>query len=124
MKSIAISLVLVLSSTVFAECQSLSEYLSNNFPLRTLVERFGQEYTYAVLEQDKNNAKLSVITCIGESYSIKSQIQFHTSWVDRLRYDFEQKRLYVVFKDETEQYGWIYKNGDSYNFEYFSDPEL
>ena len=82
MKSIAISLVLLLPSSVFANCQSLSEYLSNNLPLRTLVERFDQEYTYVVLEQDKGSTKLSVITCIEESYSINSQIRFYASWVD------------------------------------------
>ncbi len=47
---------------------------------------------------------------------------FYASSIDYL--SFENKKIFVVFVDETEMYGWIeYING-RYIFTMFEDPEL
>ena len=68
---------------------------------------------------NKNNDVMYVLL---EKDHVKRVYKFFTKTIDNVF--VKGNKLFIVFVDQTELYGWIeYENGD-YLFRMFSDPEL
>jgi hypothetical protein len=37
---------------------------------------------------------------------------------------FKENKIFVTFKDETEQFGWIEWENDKFSFKMFEDPDF
>ena len=77
-------------------------------------------------DQPRNGKTLVVfiISCKKGRLVQDAKFEFYGDSLDFLRYQEKSKRLYVVFKDETELFGWIKRVGSNFEFEMFEDPEL
>ncbi len=119
-------LILLAPHTSFAKCDDLLSVLSTNYQNRVFVENYFYDGVYAVFEPSLNEEKsvISIFECRGDKHKKITSFSFKVKNIDGLGYSDEHKKLFVYFKFETEQYGWIEKKGDRYEFELFNDPEL
>ena len=74
--------------------------------------------------QNEKTFVVLILTCKNGEFYQAAKYEFYGDSLDFLRYDTKTQKLFVVFKDETELYGWIVRIGSEYKFEMFEDPEL
>ena len=64
-----------------------------------------------------------LLSCDGKDNLKKEAIfEFYSETIDYLSY--KNDKIYVVFKDQTDLFGWIEWHNGKYNFVMFEDPEL
>ena len=76
------------------------------------------------LNAQKGDKKSFVLitSIIGDKLNKESLYEFYTKTIENIVY--EDKKIYVVFKRETEMYGWIEWRNNEFTFVLFRDPEL
>jgi len=63
-----------------------------------------------------------VLSCSGNSIRLESKFEFYAETIDFLF--LKDEKIYVVFKDETDLFGWICWKDGKFSFEMFEDSEL
>jgi hypothetical protein len=64
-----------------------------------------------------------ILSCSSKSgLNLEAKFDFYTDTIDFLA--FKDNKIYVVFKDETELFGWIQWQDGQFSFVMFEDPEL
>jgi hypothetical protein len=64
-----------------------------------------------------------ILSCSSQSgLNLEAKFDFYTETIDFLA--FKNNKIYVVFKDETELFGWIQWQDGQFSFVMFEDPEL
>ena len=116
--------------------KSLKQLIGSN---ATLIENsfFSGVVTYAINDKvyygvagryikpkDEKTFVVLILTCKNGEFYQEAKFEFYGDSLDFLKYDAKTQKLFVVFKDGTELYGWITRMGSEYKFEMFKDTEL
>ena len=107
MEKLLFILLLLCPLLTFAKCNNLAEFLVDNYPNRVFVESFGYDGTYAVFEPslNENKSNVFIFECKGEKYQEVEKIPFLLKELAGLDFSDKDKKLFIYFEYETEQYG-------------------
>ena len=77
---------------------------------------------YIDAKQGEKSCFVLLLNVENQKLDKEAIFEFYAEKIDNVNY--ENEKIYVIFKEETEMYGWIEWTNNDFKFILFHDPEL